>query len=527
MKTIIKSNYIDIPRYVTVKLGQKIVKRSSDLIPEESFSGRYADVNMYRGELSENSIRSLSNCETIVNRGLLIDWFVSSYELVGDVQIEDVARSSICKKNSAIAIFNHGLTHDQAKFICEKLGGQLPTFGNSSNQRRDKYRELKDLFIKSVTNTSCIVSENTNTDEAKNKDVTLSVEISVEDMTQDVFFWTGITQDSIDDKEVFINEYTKEKIEWDPNIWPGPVGNHSCTMARGNYLVKKDCQDIEPCGICEINPEIRFRLKGLCVDDLKKNSDFDTEFYAHGLFNDRLYFRGIRASHIFFDPLDNRWTLQSLKSPGKISKLTEMFSEMKYPIGRLEWTVENNETAEYGVCQLTNGQVHILTFSDCHPNKFSCNNGQCIEINDKCNGIIDCDDGTDELECEFLILDKEYSKNKLPLIQALEGPVKVYFSITMTSYPRIDTANSKIITEYDLNLKWYDPRLIFRDLKPDETFNDLGKESKTIIWSPKVEVPNALGQVSSQLNDDATSIMLLKETEEYLPEDFSLSNEGT
>ena len=153
--------------------------------------------------------------------------------------------------------------------------------------------------------------------------------------------------------------------------------------------------------------------------------------------------------------------------------------------------------------------------------------GQCIEINNKCNGVVDCDDGTDELECEFLILDKEYSKNKLPLIQALEGPVKVYFSITMTAYPRIDTANSKIITEYDLNLKWYDPRLIFRDLKPDETFNDLGKESKTIIWSPKVEVPNALGQVSSQLNDDATSIMLLKETEEYLPEDFSLSNEGT
>ena len=54
----------------------------------------------------------------------------------------------------------------------------------------------------------------------------------------------------------------------------------------------------------------------------------------------------------------------------------------------------------------------------------------------------------------------------------------------------------------------------------------LGKDSKTIIWSPKVEVPNAIGLVSSQLNDDATSIMLLRESEEYLPEDFSLSNEG-
>ena len=60
---------------------------------------------------------------------------------------------------------------------------------------------------------------------------------------------------------------------------------------------------------------------GLCPEDLKKNSDFDTEFYAYGLLNDRLYFRGIRASHIFLDPFDGRWTLQSLKNPGKISKL--------------------------------------------------------------------------------------------------------------------------------------------------------------------------------------------------------------
>ena len=49
---------------------------------------------------------------------------------------------------------------------------------------------------------------------------------------------------------------------------------------------------------------------------------------------------------------------------------------MRYPIGRLRWTVQNNQTADFGVCGLKNGQVHILTFSDCHPDKFSCNNGQ-------------------------------------------------------------------------------------------------------------------------------------------------------
>jgi hypothetical protein len=137
-----------------------------------------------------------------------------------------------------------------------------------------------------------------------------------------------------------LNEYTGEPIAWDPNIWPGPVGNLSCTMIRGDYLVKKDCFDMEPCGICNVDPLKRLRIKGLCVDDLKKDSDFDTEFYVNGLFNERLYIRGIRASHIFLDPLDGRWTIQSLKSPGKISKLSEEYSSVRYPIGRLEWTVE-------------------------------------------------------------------------------------------------------------------------------------------------------------------------------------------
>ena len=86
----------------------------------------------------------------------------------------------------------------------------------------------------------------------------------------------------------------------------------------------------------------------LPVDDLKKDADFDTDFYAYGLFNGRLYFRGIRASHIFVDPVDGKWTIQSLKSPGKISKLSksEEYSATHYPIGRLEWTVQNNYTGK-------------------------------------------------------------------------------------------------------------------------------------------------------------------------------------
>ena len=49
MKTIIKTKYFEIPRFVNIKLGQKILQEKSDrLLPEESFCGRYADVVLYR-----------------------------------------------------------------------------------------------------------------------------------------------------------------------------------------------------------------------------------------------------------------------------------------------------------------------------------------------------------------------------------------------------------------------------------------------------------------------------------------------
>ena len=234
MKTIIKSNYEEIPRFVTVKLGQKIYKNTrSELTDEESFSGRYADVNIFRNVLSEDDIKSLSKCDVIANRGMLLDWFISSYETVGDVQFEDVARSTLCKRPTPVAIFNHGLKHDNAKFVCSKLGGELPTFGNSSSTRRSEYEDLKKLFVGSVSKTTCLVSENMNTDNKNNREATLTTTINVEDNTKDLYIWTGVTEED----DIFVNEYTKEPIEWDPNLWPGPVGNFTCTMARGNYLV--------------------------------------------------------------------------------------------------------------------------------------------------------------------------------------------------------------------------------------------------------------------------------------------------
>ena len=57
------------------------------------------------------------------------------------------------------------------------------------------------------------------------------------------------------------------------------------------FQVEQNCASAQPCGICEVEPQKRLRLKGLCVDDLRDDSDFDVEYYADGILNGKIHFR--------------------------------------------------------------------------------------------------------------------------------------------------------------------------------------------------------------------------------------------
>ena len=283
-----------------------------------SFSGRYSDLRIWKGEISEEQIQSLSNCEDVVTRGVVLDWDIGKYN-GNDVSILEYKNSALCESNPLknLAIFNHGITHPHLKLLCKALGdGQLPTFGKNNSERSRIYKELSDLYETAVEEVKCKVSEYTNAEKRallefllqsksqknQTKDVNISASLNVLDDSEnddnilenlgvnDTYFWSGVIE--VSGGSEFVNEYTYEPILWDVNIWPGPVNDlNTCTMVRGNYLEKQACDSTLPCGLCILKSQKRLKLKGLCVDDLKEDADFDTEFYAYGLFNGKLHFR--------------------------------------------------------------------------------------------------------------------------------------------------------------------------------------------------------------------------------------------
>ena len=63
-------------------------------------------------------------------------------------------------------------------------------------------------------------------------------------------------------------------------------------LHRGpDYLAKEKCDSNLPCGVCHYNTSKMLTLKGLCFDELRKEGDFDTEYFVSGLINEKLHFR--------------------------------------------------------------------------------------------------------------------------------------------------------------------------------------------------------------------------------------------
>ncbi len=105
----------------------------------------------------------------------------------------------------------------------------------------------------------------------------------------------------------------------------------------------------------------------------------------------------------------------------------------------------------------------------------------------RCNGKIDCADGSDEIRCERIVLKPSYLKDfPAPSPQGGSHKATITINVDLLGVGDIDEVKSIIEFQYRMTLVWRDLRLQFLNLKNESYMNALARSDAERIWYPKL-----------------------------------------
>jgi len=450
------------PSGVTI-LGQDQDSVRGGYDPKQSWSGGITQFNLWDFSMEEYHIENLAECRSDAF-GNVVRWD-EPFWILGDVATKKVPIFELCDTEGDTASFF--LFPDQFDFFfynsfCVSLGGEMP-----SPASVEKYHEIMD------------VTEDLISGEIHEKCMHASGNIIV---------WVGITDQY--EEGTWVNSVTKEDLMFDGFWEPGqPNGGDGQNCAR-TYLDRRwqsqSCENIF-CAVCEFGQQMNLTMRGLCNRDTKlMEGFFDTEYFIKDYINLKPHWRGLGKSHIFYQPKEKKWKLESFYATEKYALITADDTQPQsfYPLGRKTWFVSD------GICQLENDSPKSLTLTTCFPNKFTCDDGSCVRINQRCNLAIDCPDKSDEKNCEILVLGEDYLGELFPR-ELDNSALAVYVNVSILAFPKIDTLELFFTADFVLSLRWHDVRLQYTDLRGETALNSLNQQTQQSIWSPSLGFTNA------------------------------------
>ena len=116
-------------------------------------------------------------------------------------------------------------------------------------------------------------------------------------------------------------------------------------------------------------------------------------------------------------------------------------------------------------------------------------------MEERCDGKVDCEDTSDEIDCKVLSLDASYNKDISPPTLGTQGLLNIAVTFIMDTILKVDEIDEVFYISYTMKIQWYDSRLQYNNLKRQEDLNVLTPAQHEAIWSPQLIKHNTKGGV--------------------------------
>ena len=209
-----------------------------------------------------------------------------------------------------------------------------------------------------------------------------------------------------------------------------------------------------------------------------------------------MFLVGDISSQIRYNDRSQLWVMtDALSSVRAESKATKE----SYVLGKHKWTVTGDN------CNDGKPYTTYLKMTGCNPNgEFTCNDGQCVSMEQRCNQMPNCNDESDEKGCQLLSVKDGYNK-KIPPIVPTGGDefnkTKVGISIRLLKIVGMEEVQHKIELQFEIILEWKENRATYLNLKEKTSLNALTDGDIETIWLPYVIYANTDMKEAVQLDD--------------------------
>ena len=369
---------------------------------------RMTNLNVYVSALTADKMIDLTSGESCAEVGDYLSWKETQWNMTGNVSQESIVKKEdLCHSSTSnIVLFTENfLEWEECMFFCAKL----PNTRSPSISSEEEFLDMMGTVDKIIHD-----PETGNLNPG----------------VPGISYWIPVTDEKIEGQ--WVDYYTSDPVDilgvaaGEPNggilescgivvtAWGG-WQDWECT-SRGSAILM--CP-------CESKGQMILTLRGLCP-----GSNIDKYFVPQNKeYDGQTLLRGLFTTIIEYHEEDSLWLLKVVGVSRTIA--TSAAPKHSFLLGMTKWNVtRDNKKCNQGFPYITD-----LKLSGCKETEFTCHDGQCVKMEERCDQVMHCRDQSDENNCSLLVLKTGYKKKVAPFIydqtRKEDNPVKVDVSTSI------------------------------------------------------------------------------------------------